>query len=90
MNGDCDVTDLTISTPGNVRRSSDEPPPPRWRTPEFIFYAVVFVLVVPVLIYWPMKISSSTNFNYPRFSRRLRQGWLFGRMVVSNGRATSS
>lgn len=82
VNGDCDVTDLTIETPGNARRSTDEPPPPRWRTPEFIFYGVAFVVVVPILVYWPMKISSSGNANYFLYARRLKQGWLFGRMIV--------
>lgn len=57
---DCNITDLTIEVPGSTRRSTeDEPPPPRWRTPEFIFYGVVFALVVPLIIYWPMKLSYS-------------------------------
>lgn len=55
----CNVTDLTVSTPGNTRRATDEPPPPRWRTPEFYAYYVLFILVVPMLVYWPMKLSTS-------------------------------
>lgn len=34
-----------------------EPGPPRWRTREFMLYGLVFVLVVPVLVYWPMRLS---------------------------------
>lgn len=94
---DMELTDLTISVPGCTRRSEDDPPPARWRTPEFIFYGIAFVIVVPLLIYWPMRLSlreymsrprgrradslPASNPNYWQFDRRLSPGWLFGRQV---------
>lgn len=56
---DCNITDLTINIPGSTRRAgADDPPPARWRTPEFMFYGLVFAIVVPMLIWWPIKLSS--------------------------------
>ncbi|KAL1407523.1 glycerol transporter [Vanrija albida] len=78
----CNVTDLTVSTPGNKRRAADDaPPPPRWRTREFYFYYVVFVLVVPMLIYWPMRLSTMSNQNYWTYAHKLSPGWMYGRQV---------
>lgn len=31
---------------------------PRWKTPEFLFYYVVFVVVVPVMVWIPVALSS--------------------------------
>ena len=57
------ITKLTVNFP-----SSNKPPPDnvssrnpsRWRTPEFYFYAVVFVVVVLIMFWIPMRLSSGT------------------------------
>ncbi|EIW57931.1 MBOAT-domain-containing protein [Trametes versicolor FP-101664 SS1] len=56
-------------------------PLPRWRTPEFMVYYVVFVLVVPMMAWIPYSLSSSSHPNYPFYERRLSPGWMFGRRV---------
>ncbi|KZT27214.1 MBOAT-domain-containing protein [Neolentinus lepideus HHB14362 ss-1] len=77
------VIRLTVDTPtssskdiSNTRRS-----PPRWKTPEFILYQVVFVVVVPILIWVPIQLSSVNHPNYDLYSRRLSRGWLLGRDI---------
>ena len=57
-NGKVNVTDFTISIPGS-KVALGEGSPPRWQTKEFKFYSAAFVLVVPLLVYWPMRLSSS-------------------------------
>ena len=53
------LTDFTIKIPSSSARvTGPEPGPSKWRTPEFSLYAAVFVLVVPVVVYWPMRLSS--------------------------------
>jgi hypothetical protein len=53
------VTDFTVHTPDSKARPSvDEPGPSRWRSKEFTIYGVIFALVVPVMIYWPTRLSS--------------------------------
>jgi hypothetical protein len=54
---DFDISDLTIEIPGSQRRLTDEPPPPRWRTPEFMVYYAVFIVVVPMIVWLPMRVS---------------------------------
>ncbi|KAH3688471.1 hypothetical protein WICPIJ_000534 [Wickerhamomyces pijperi] len=54
----------------------------RWTTLEFKFYWICFLIVVPYMYYCAIDLSSETNVdNYPRFSRLLTQGWMFGRKV---------
>lgn len=52
------ITDFTITVPGSERKSTDEPPKPRWSTPEFYFYYLLFAIVVPIMIYIPIRLSS--------------------------------
>jgi hypothetical protein len=55
------ITDLTVSIPGLAARptaSTVSSPLPKWRTREFRFYGIAFAVVVPLLIYWPMRLSS--------------------------------
>lgn len=56
------IVALTVETPTSSRpRQTTAPrPPARWRTPEFIFYAVCFVIVVPFLFKVPMDLSERT------------------------------
>lgn len=53
------VTDFTITIPGSNARNmaGQEPGPSKWRTLEFRLYILVFILVVPMLIWVPMKVS---------------------------------
>lgn len=53
----------------------------KWSTLEFKIYLAVFVVFVPLLYKTAMDASNETNPNYPRFSRLLSQGWMFGRKV---------
>jgi hypothetical protein len=67
------ITRLTVSIPNSGAKTTINArpaPPSRWRTPEFVFYGVAFVLVVPWLIYWPMRLSSRelTHCTNPRIA----------------------
>ena len=55
------VTRLTVDVPS--ARASGETRPPRWRTPEFFFYYVVFLAVVPWMVYSPIQLSASASFS---------------------------
>jgi hypothetical protein len=55
-------------TPGQKSRSSSARQPereeaPRWNSFEFKVYYVIFALVVPVMVYWPMRLSSGVSFS---------------------------
>ncbi|KAI0353656.1 MBOAT-domain-containing protein [Trametes cingulata] len=74
---------LTVDIPSSyspqVKAASH--PPPRWRTPEFVVYYVVFCTVVPVMVWIPYRLSSPSHPNYPFYERWLSPGWIFGRKV---------
>ena len=55
------VTRLTVDVPS--ARASGETRPPRWRSPEFFFYYVVFLVVVPWMVYSPIQLSASASFS---------------------------
>jgi hypothetical protein len=48
---------LTVDVPS--AHATGETRTPRWRTPEFVFYYVVFLAVLPWMIYVPIQLSSS-------------------------------
>ncbi|ODN97333.1 glycerol transporter [Cryptococcus wingfieldii CBS 7118] len=75
------LTDLTVSVPGSQARPGQEPAPQRWTTTEFRFYAIAFILVVPMMLWVPMRVSLPTHPNYPLYSYKLSPGWMFGRQV---------
>lgn len=54
---------------------------PLWRTPEFFFYYLMFIIVVPWMIFTAMSASNEYNPNYERFEGLLTEGWLFDREV---------
>ncbi|GJJ08164.1 hypothetical protein Clacol_002372 [Clathrus columnatus] len=74
------IANITVSTPtrskfpSNISKS-------RWKTPEFIVYAIMFILVVPQMVRLPMQLSNVSHHNYPFFVRKLSRGWIFGRLV---------
>ncbi|WWC91046.1 uncharacterized protein L201_005986 [Kwoniella dendrophila CBS 6074] len=85
------ITDFTITIPGSkvdsIKNSSnndsdsyDETSLPRWSTPEFRFYTLIFILVVPLMVWIPIRLSSPSHPNYWKFEHRLSEGW-FGYKV---------
>ncbi|KAI0926450.1 hypothetical protein AcV5_008909 [Taiwanofungus camphoratus] len=77
------ITRLTVNVPSSHRVQSREEPRslPRWKSPEFILYYIVFCIVVPTMIWIPVTLSSPSHPNYSIYRRRLSPGWLFGREV---------
>lgn len=83
---------LSTSKPRHTRNGSaatttsptpsppSSPPAPRWSTPEFYLYYLVFLIALPLMIWVPIRLSQPSNPNYVRFATHLRQGWLFGRL----------
>ena len=51
------IVKLTVDIP-----SSHQPQTagttPRWKTPEFFFYYVVFAVVIPIMVWMPVSLSS--------------------------------
>ncbi|KAI9056770.1 MBOAT-domain-containing protein [Trametes sanguinea] len=74
---------LTVEIPSAYNPAVKEAshPPPRWRTPEFMVYYVVFILAVPLMVWIPYQLSSPSHPNYPFYEMRLSPGWMFGRRV---------
>ena len=51
------IVKLTVDIPSSHQpRTADTTP--RWKTPEFFFYYVVFAVVIPVMVWIPVKLSS--------------------------------
>lgn len=55
--------------------------PPRWRTPEFYFYLVVFLVCVPQMYLAVAQVSLPSSPNYHKYEDLLSPGWMFGRKV---------
>ncbi|KAI9001460.1 MBOAT-domain-containing protein [Trametes punicea] len=73
------TVDIPSSYSPNVKAASH--PPPRWRTPEFMVYYVVFILIVPLMVWIPYRLSLPSHPNYPLYAAWLWPGWMFGRNV---------
>ncbi|KAI0750047.1 MBOAT-domain-containing protein [Daedaleopsis nitida] len=74
---------LTVDIPSsyNPEIRAERHPRPRWRTPEFIAYYVVFAFALPLMVWIPYTLSSPSHPNYAYYEMRLSPGWLFGRRV---------
>ena len=74
-NGSTTEASPTISTGAStgVKRG-------RWHTLEFRFYFVVFAVVVPLMVYVPVRLSWPSNPNYYSYSNHLKPGWIAGRL----------
>lgn len=50
---------LTVDAPSSAvsQKLVRSRPPPRWKSPEFIFYGVCFMLVVPMMVWKPIDLS---------------------------------
>ncbi|KAJ7087379.1 MBOAT, membrane-bound O-acyltransferase family-domain-containing protein [Mycena crocata] len=78
------LIDLTVHIPATSRTPA--PPqeyehPARWKTIEYRIYAVFIFIIVLIMGWIPISLSSPTHSNYPRFRSKLSQGWMFGRPV---------
>ncbi|KAG8784269.1 glycerol transporter [Serendipita sp. 397] len=81
---DFSLVSLTVQTPTSkqVPTSLTRPPtPPRWKTPEFLIYGLLFLIVFPFMVYSPIQASSESHPNYHLFQYKLSQGWINGRRV---------
>ncbi|KAG1736348.1 MBOAT, membrane-bound O-acyltransferase family-domain-containing protein [Suillus lakei] len=75
------IISLTVDIPASNRIPNELRPPPRWKTPEFIFYYVVALFAIPFMAWVPIHLSSPSHPNYPYYHHRLSPGWIFGREV---------
>lgn len=68
------------TTTRNDAAATTMPSKSRWNTWEFYFYYLVFIIVVPQMVYVPYLLSRpDSNPQYPHFQHHLEPGWLFGR-----------
>ncbi|KAF5359446.1 hypothetical protein D9756_002933 [Leucocoprinus leucothites] len=85
--GGINITDLTVNIPSSVRHSlssqtnGKQPAPSRWGTLEFKLYYAVFLVVVPIMIWIPVSLSSPLHPNFPFYRNKLEDGWIPGRLV---------
>jgi protein-cysteine N-palmitoyltransferase HHAT len=93
------ILKLTVDVPTSSQPLGESRSLPRWSTPEFIFYFITAVVVIPIMVWIPISLSSSAYLggnvghvynlfagshpNYPFYRSRLSRGWLFGREIVS-------
>ncbi|KAJ6567497.1 MBOAT, membrane-bound O-acyltransferase family-domain-containing protein [Mycena sp. CBHHK59/15] len=78
------LVDLTVDIPTTSRSqavSQESEHPARWNSLEFRIYSVFISIVVLLMAWIPISLSSSTHPNYPRYQSKLSQGWMFGRLV---------
>ncbi|SPO24530.1 probable GUP1 - Multimembrane-spanning protein essential for proton symport of glycerol [Ustilago trichophora] len=72
-NGSTNSRSPTVSTTAKVKRG-------RWHTLEFKFYYLVFAVMVPLMVYVPVRLSTPSNPNYYSYSNHLKAGWIAGRL----------
>jgi protein-cysteine N-palmitoyltransferase HHAT len=51
------ILKLTVDIPFSHQPQAAETSP-RWRTPEFFFYYVIFIVVMPIMVWIPVTLSS--------------------------------
>lgn len=68
-----DVTSTTNFPPGAQ--------PSKWRTVEFRFYALAFILILPQMYKAVWDVSQPTSPQYSKYKHLLSPGWMFGRKV---------
>lgn len=49
------IVKLTVDIPSSYQPQTTTP---RWKTPEFLFYYVVFIVVIPIMVWIPVRLSS--------------------------------
>jgi len=80
------ITNLTVDVPDVTTRPRVSHQPQRWKTVEFLGYGVIFCITLPIMIWIPVSLSSTSHPNYPVYQRKLTPGWLFGRQVDDSDR----
>ncbi|KAK5992471.1 Glycerol uptake protein 1 [Cladobotryum mycophilum] len=55
--------------------------PSKWGSPEFYFYYIVFVVVVPYMFWIAYDVSRPSDPRYTKYERFLTNGWIPGRKV---------
>ncbi|KAK4195094.1 MBOAT, membrane-bound O-acyltransferase family-domain-containing protein [Triangularia verruculosa] len=65
--------DSDVSKPANGAE------PPKWKTPEFFLYYLVFLVAVPAMFWVAYDVSRPTDPRYHKFERWLSEGWIPGR-----------
>lgn len=51
------IVKLTVDIPSSHQPQATNTTP-RWKTPEFFFYYVAFIVVVPIMVWIPVALSS--------------------------------
>ncbi|KAK9450771.1 MBOAT, membrane-bound O-acyltransferase family-domain-containing protein [Limtongia smithiae] len=74
-------TRLIPSSQDAINQTKKNAPPSRWRTPEFIFYIIVHMVIVPQMIFAAVSASNEHSLNYEMYAHKLQQGWILGRKV---------
>ncbi|CDU26277.1 probable GUP1-Multimembrane-spanning protein essential for proton symport of glycerol [Sporisorium scitamineum] len=74
-NGTVAEPSLTISTRTTVGAKRG-----RWHTLEFKLYYLVFAVMVPLMVYVPVRLSTPSNPNYWSYTDHLEPGWIAGRL----------
>lgn len=76
------LTGLTVDIPSSTSKRPDEKrPAARWSSLEFKVYYALACIVIPIMVWIPVSLSSPSNPNYPFYQMRLSNGWLFGRRI---------
>ena len=57
------IVKLTVDIPSSHQPQTADSTP-RWKTPEFFFYYVIFVAVVPIMVWIPVTLSSREQTMY--------------------------
>jgi hypothetical protein len=57
------IVKLTVDIPSSHQPQAVDTTP-RWKTPEFFFYYVTFVVVVPIMVWIPVALSSRESVVY--------------------------
>jgi hypothetical protein len=52
------IARLTVEVPASAPPAGARAMPARWRTPEFLFYYVCAVVVIPLMVWVPWRLSS--------------------------------
>ncbi|KAK3330132.1 MBOAT, membrane-bound O-acyltransferase family-domain-containing protein [Apodospora peruviana] len=63
------------------RASSSDTNRPRWGTPEFFLYYLVFAMVIPYMFWIAYDVSRPSDPRYYKYHRWLSPGWVPGRKI---------
>ncbi|TKY85492.1 hypothetical protein EX895_005654 [Sporisorium graminicola] len=71
---------VTESSPTTTTQASARTKRGRWHTLEFKLYYLVFGVMVPLMVYVPVRLSTPSNPNYWSYTNHLKPGWIAGRL----------